>query len=118
MITPPSSFLEECREAGTPGDVNGAYLLTSPDGLSFLQVIASDGDEWDHVSVSLRGRIPTYAEMRYVKGLFFKPSETVMELHVPESDHINVHPFCLHLWRPQKMAIPRPPAWMVGPPAK
>jgi hypothetical protein len=40
-----------------------------------------------------------------------------MELHVPIAEHINLHPNCLHLWRPQDVEIPRPPAYMVGPDA-
>ena len=75
----------------------------------------SFGFGWDHVSVSAKNRTPTWAELEYVRKLFFKPHETVMQLHVPESDHVNCHPFCLHLWRPQNEKIPRPPEWMVGP---
>jgi hypothetical protein len=52
--------------------------------------------------------------MDHVKRLFFKDSECAMQLHVPVTDHISVHPFCLHLWRPQEGEIARPPGWMVG----
>lgn len=82
--------------------------------LDGLRVIASSGDGWDHVSVSLENRTPTWAEMERVKRLFFKEEETVMQLHVPPSDHINFHPYCLHLWRPQLVTIPRPPSYMIG----
>ena len=37
-----------------------------------------------------------------------------MQLHVPPRDHVNIHPNCLHLWRPQFAMIPRPEAWMVA----
>lgn len=79
-----------------------------------LLVIASSGMGWDHVSVSRRDRTPTWEEMARVKKMFFKDDETVMQLHVPISDHINCHPNCLHLWRPQEQEIPRPPSVMVG----
>jgi hypothetical protein len=36
-----------------------------------------------------------------------------MQLHVPVSDHINRHPYTLHLWRPHALEIPRPPAEFV-----
>ena len=78
-----------------------------------LRVIASDGLGWDHVSVSLSHRCPTWEEMAFVKSLFFKDDEAAMELHVPVADHKNVHRFCLHLWRPQECEIPRPPSIMV-----
>lgn len=44
-----------------------------------------------------------------VKDMFFKPEETVMQLHPAKSDYINVHPYCLYLWRPHDNAIPLPP---------
>jgi hypothetical protein len=52
--------------------------------------------------------------MDHIKRLFFKDEEAAMQLHVPPSENISVHPFCLHLWRPHKAEIPRPPSWMVG----
>jgi len=80
-----------------------------------LAVIASDGDGWDHVSVSHRARCPKWDEMEYVKRLFFKDDEAAMQLHVPPIDHINCCKNCLHLWRPQNHEIPRPPEIMVAP---
>lgn len=77
-----------------------------------LGVVASDGDElirWDHVSVSLEHRCPTWQEMCYIKRLFFKPDEVVMQLHPADKNHINTHPNCLHLWRPHDSVIPLPP---------
>lgn len=80
-----------------------------------IRVIATSGEGWDHVSVSLEKRCPTWEEMDRVKRMFFNADETAMQLHVPAEDHISYHPFCLHLWRPIDEEIPRPPAWMIGP---
>jgi hypothetical protein len=55
--------------------------------------------------------------MEQIKRLFFHAHETAMQLHVPACDHVNHHPYCLHLWRPQDAEIPRPPAAFVGPTA-
>ena len=71
-------------------------------------------DGWDHVSVSLPGRCPTWEEMCHTKALFFRDNEWVMQLHPPESENISNHPYCLHLWRPTLSSIPLPPAHMVG----
>ena len=68
---------------------------------------------WDHVSVSRKNRVPNWAEMSHVHRLFFRDDEVAMQLHVPISQHINCHPFVLHLWRPHEGAIPLPPAFMV-----
>jgi hypothetical protein len=91
----------------------GAFLIRRK-GI-WIRVLASDGGFWDHVSVSIKNRCPTWEEMEFVKRLFFEPPETAMQLHVPSDDHVNYHPNCLHLWRPQRAEIPRPPSAMVGP---
>lgn len=125
---------------GGPSGTNcGAFSVEYRGAM--LRVIASNGGGWDHVSVSASGRCPTWPEMDHVKDLFFYGDEVVMQLHVAKRDHINFHPYCLHLWRPQTAeeietirrdwvasgegwpfgdlepanGIPMPPAWMVGP---
>ncbi len=76
--------------------------------------MVSDGNLWDHVSVSLPDRCPTWDEMNLVKNLFWSEEETVMQLHPPVADYVNNCKTCLHLWKPQDKEIPRPPTWMVG----
>jgi hypothetical protein len=99
-------------------DDGGAFLIAyrrPRSGIRVqLRVIASHGMGWDHVSVSLGHRCPTWEEMSFIKRLFFLPDEVVMQLHVAESSHINIHPHCLHLWRPQHAEIPLPDPLMVG----
>ena len=90
----------------------GVFLIETPDGNILIQ--ASNGLGWDHVSVSLVDRCPTWQEMEMVKRLFFYPEEVCMQLHVAESEHISVMPYCLHIWRPQKEGIPLPPSMMVA----
>jgi len=97
-------------------DKGGVFQIPSSVDSTFLRVIASNGDGWDHVSVSREDRCPTWEEMEFIKRLFFGPDETAMQLHVEAAEHISFHPFCLHLWAPHApVKIPRPPAWMVGP---
>lgn len=98
------------------GNDGGLFRVTSPVDGKTLTVIASFGGGWDHVSVSHPKRIPNWLEMSYIKRVFFDAHETVMELHPPESEYINNHPRCLHLWRPHGVEIPCPPTWMVGVP--
>jgi hypothetical protein len=103
------------RRMGGPGDDRGgAFIVPSEVDRRPLRIVASNGEGWDHVSVSRADRCPTWAEMEQVKRLFFAEGETAMQLHVPSSDHVNNHPYCLHLWRPHDAPIPRPPALMVG----
>jgi len=74
-----------------------------------LRVIASIGGGWDHASVSLADRTPVWEELEFVKRLLFKPDEVAIQFHVPADDHINVHPYTLHLWRSHRQRIRLPP---------
>jgi hypothetical protein len=65
---------------------------------------------WDHVSVSIADRCPTWNEMCWIKDLFFDPEECVLQFHPPQSQYINIHPYVLHLWKPKDIEIPLPPS--------
>lgn len=59
-------------------------------------------------------RCPTWAEMCFIKNIFWGPDEAVIQIHPKEADYINNHPFCLHLWRPTDQEIPVPDPILVG----
>lgn len=115
-IKAPPHYVERFKltEEQARGDAfNGFFLYRVPDDTAMLRIIASVGDGWDHVSVSLEWRCPTWAEMDWVKRLFFKDNEVAFQLHPKPSNHINIHPYTLHLWRPLHGSIPQPPAHLV-----
>ncbi len=100
---------------------NGMFVIPHPKISGyFYQCVMSDGHGWEHVSVTLKSkerkidRCPTWAEMCYVKEIFWDDEEEVMQLHPKKSDYVNFHPYCLHLWRPKDAAIPIPDSLMVG----
>ena len=93
-------------------DHQNGVLQIKPRGLG---VIFSNGEGWQHVSVSRRRRTPSYEDMDEIKREFWSDDVCVMQLHVPVSDHVNCHSYCLHLWCPLDAEIPRPPAIFVGP---
>lgn len=90
---------------------NGIFIVTH--GKVKLTCIASDGLEWEHVSVSLHNRTPTWDEMCFIKSMFWDDEDCVMQLHPPKSQYVNNHPHCLHLWRPTAQEIPLPLKEMV-----
>jgi hypothetical protein len=106
---------EAVREAyGWEGDETcGAFNVPSPIDRQPLVIVASSDGGWDHVSVSRRNRCPNWQEMEHVARLFFRDDETAVQFHVPASDHINVHPNCLHWWRPTEQTQPLPPKLFV-----
>lgn len=96
-------------------DWNGYFRFRSPEAPSdVLNVIASDGDGWDHVSVSLPTRCPSWEEMAFVKRLFFGEDEPAIQIYPPQSQYVNRHPYCLHWWRKQGFELPLPPMEFVG----
>ena len=70
---------------------------------------------WEHVSVSLARRCPTWTEMEWVRDQFWEPHECVVQFSVPRAVHISHHPYCLHMWRPIGIEIPLPPSITVAP---
>ena len=99
--------------------MNGAFEIMGPCGAE-LRIIANDASEpeaegWEHVSVSTARRPPNWQEMCFVKDLFWEDEEMAIQYHVPVSQHINNHPFVLHLWRDTIHPHPRmPPSRAVG----
>lgn len=77
---------------------------------------ASDGEGWEHVSVTInRDRIPNWEIMCFVKETFWDEEDTVVQFHPPKSQYVNCHPNCLHLWRPTEVTLPVPDPILVGP---
>ena len=104
-----------------PDALYGYYCLPSPVDGAILAVISggerrndsADLTAWEHVSVSLSDRCPTWEEMSYIKGLFWKRRETVVQFHPSEENYINVHLYCLHLWCDTLDGHSLPPEWCV-----
>ena len=114
------TYLNQCREkrgqfGTTPADgFNGLFWIP----LNGLQVrcIASDGEGWQHVSVSLvnSNMPPSWSIMCQVKELFWSDEDWVVQFHPAKSEYVNQHHGCLHLWRPLEQKLPIPDSLMVG----
>jgi hypothetical protein len=91
---------------------NGAFQIPYASGM--LYVIISDCAGWDHVSVSLSNRCPTWDEMHWIKNLFFNSEETVVQFHPKESQYVNRCKHCLHLWKKHGTDYELPPREMIG----
>ncbi len=91
---------------------NGCFYV--PRQGQILRCIVSDGSGWEHVSVSTSTRCPTWEEMCYIKDLFWKEDERVVQYHPPKEEYVNNHKFCLHLWRSTEQEFPFPPKVFVG----
>lgn len=83
-----------------------------------LRIISSGtpqaGAPWEHVSVSLEDRCPTWGEMVQVKRMFWRDDETVIQFHPSADNYVNVHPYCLHLWKRVGTEMELPPRTLIA----
>jgi hypothetical protein len=81
-----------------------------------VHCIASDGEGWEHVSITMGefGKTPPWQAMVYVKNLFWGEEDCVIQYHPPKSKYVNCHPNCLHLWRSTTEEFPMPAQKLIG----
>lgn len=104
IVKNPNITVRQTAEDGGSGFVKlGRSIADS------AYVIWSFGGGWDHVSVSYRNRCPTWDEMCKIKEIFFREDECCIEYHPDKKNYVNIHPYCLHIWKPQEADIPTPP---------
>lgn len=113
MKTPEKYRIKSGPFASTEAEGNNGCFIIPFESYEFT-VIASDGMDWEHVSVSLNNRTPNWREMCFIKELFWEEDKCVIQYHPPKSEYVNNHKNCLHLWRPLKENIPMPPSILVG----
>lgn len=95
------------------GEGNNGYFKIPFESYEFT-VIASDGGGWEHVSVSMPTRTPSWKQMCFVKNLFWDDEDVVIQYHPAKKDYVNLHEHTLHMWRPVGQEIPTPPKLFVG----
>lgn len=114
--------VEKCRVttgawATKTGNDFGFFFIPTRWHSAPLKVMVSPGEgeyPWEHVSVSLPDRCPTWEEMHFVKTLFWSDEECVVQYHPPKEDYVSNCKWCLHLWKWTAGDFPRPPSILVG----
>lgn len=69
---------------------------------------------WEHLSVSMPNKCPSWEQMCFIKDQFWRDDEACVEYHPKKEDYVNNHKYCLHIWRPYEVELPTPPSIMVG----
>jgi hypothetical protein len=95
----------------------GYFSFPLPGEARRIFCIASDGEGWQHVSVSFGKktlRTPSWEVMASVKALFWEPEDCVVQYHPRASQYRNLHPGCLHLWRWLGGVFPEPRPEMIA----
>lgn len=98
-ISPPVVLPVGWRVAQLRGD--GYALVNDRTGQS---IIASDeihdGRRWLHVSTAFVDRLPTWLELRDLKNWLIGREKLAIQVLPRESEYVNIHPNCLHLFSP------------------
>ena len=100
-------------EAETINDGMGGYYYDSISNKR-LNFIFSYQMGWEHLSVSMPSRTPTWEQMCKMKDIFWNKDEACVQYHPKEEDYVNMHPHCLHIWKPTDEVLPTPPHILVG----
>ena len=77
----------------------GARTARTGDSLFVtMSVGVFDGLLWKHCAASYPDHLPTYGDMRMIRRNWFDAGDTAIQVFPPESEYVNLHPNCLHLW--------------------
>ena len=91
---PKLKIIEENEDEG----IMGIYFdMKSYRELSF---VFTWNNGWEHLSVSMPNRTPTWDQMCTMKDIFWNEDEVCVEYHPRKSDYVNLHEHCLHIWKP------------------
>lgn len=63
-----------------------------------FSIIATVEGQELHVSVSFPDCLPTWADLKFVKAMFWHPEADVIQFLPPESEYVNEHEYCLHMY--------------------
>ena len=100
-------------EAENANDGMGGHYYDSISGKR-LNFIFSYQLGWEHLSVSMPNKTPTWDQMCIMKDIFWNKDECCVQYHPKEEDYVNNHPHCLHIWKSTEEKIPTPPSILVG----
>ena len=79
---------------------NAGNVFMRADGMSVILSVerCDDGKRWLHVSCARPDRLVDWGDLAAVKRLFIGDHRRALQVLPPASEHVNVHPHCLHLW--------------------
>ena len=90
---PPGWVIDDLRSDGASW-FNKKKLMTVI--LSFEK--HNDGNTWAHLSFSHPTRTPNYDEICYFKRNWIGDDWKSIMVFAPVDKHVNIHPYCLHLY--------------------
>lgn len=71
-------------------------------------------EDWEHLSVSFKNKIPSWECMEEMKRLCFNDDEECFQMHPKVDNYVNNNEYTLHIWRPIEGMKQIPPSILVG----
>jgi hypothetical protein len=82
-------------------DYSNAARFIRDDGMTVISEVAEYMNRlWLHVSCAHATKLPSWEDLREVKQVFCGPKRLALSIMPSETEYVNVHPYCLHLWCP------------------
>lgn len=81
-----------------PYGPDGWYFEHRDGSTLIVSYAESDGVAWIHASRTGPGRIPTYEEMIELHRAVWGDHGYSYQIQAPRDQHVNIHPYALHLW--------------------
>jgi hypothetical protein len=94
---PPESF----GPAGfklTSRDNRSTVLVTEAPAMPVVRVQRMDGHDWIHASIAHADELPSYDELVQLKQAVWGDVGFAYQVFAAAADHVNHHPYALHLW--------------------
>lgn len=81
------------------GQLSGTHRFNGRTFSVIASIDYAEGVEVEHLSISLKNRLPTWDELKYFKSQFWDENDEVYHILPPADQYVNLHRFCMHLWR-------------------
>lgn len=88
----------EFKEAVAPLPGQRLFIRFNRLRVIVSDAVMDDGNMWRHVSMSHKNKLPSYKEMCLVKKIFIGDDRKAIQVFPAKSEHVNIHPYCLHLY--------------------
>ena len=87
------------RRFGIYPSQRSEFLIPTVTAKATISAINFQDDDFEHVILNPRQRLPTYKEMVILKDIFWEKNEVTIQVHPAKSQYVNIVEYALHLWR-------------------
>ena len=92
------------RKIGISSSQRSEFLIPTVTEIATISAINFRDDDFEHVLLNPKNRLPTYEEMANLKDIFWDQNEVTMQVHPAKSQYVNIEKYALHLWRHRGMS--------------